>query len=180
MDGGTSRVAVPVAVVANEQVSVLINEAAVARLAEVVLGELGVHGNVELSVSFVTEDAIAALNERYRGRKGPTDVLSFAIDDDSGERHGTQASGLPSLLGDIVICPAIAARNAPEHRGDRGHDGSVRDELALLLIHGILHIRGWDHEEEEEAEAMEALEAQLLERYRTWRSQEGVELVREG
>jgi probable rRNA maturation factor len=172
-------VSVPTAVVANEQSRVAVNEAAVARLAGVILEALGVHGNVELSVVFVDESTSASLNGRYRGREGPTDVLSFAIDDPSGgdaSARPLDALGVPALLGDVVICPAIAAQNAPGHAGDRGHDGSVGDELALLLIHGILHIRGWDHEQEEEAERMEALEGELLVRYHELKAQ-GIEVA---
>lgn len=166
-------------VVANEQSDVEIHEAMVARLATEVLAALGVHGVAELSVVFVETDVIASLNARYRGRVGPTDVLSFAIDDvaDDDERHPSSAAGLPTLLGDVVICPAIARANAPEHRGDRGHDGGVGDEVALLLIHGILHIRGWDHETDDDAERMEAEEAVLLERYRSLRGELGVEVA---
>jgi probable rRNA maturation factor len=63
---------------------------------------------------------------------------------------------MPLLLGDVVICPAVAARNAPEHAG------TYDNELALLLVHGILHLLGMDHDDEAEAAAMEALERQLL------------------
>ncbi|ACU54201.1 protein of unknown function UPF0054 [Acidimicrobium ferrooxidans DSM 10331] len=169
-------------VVANEQSAVEIHEAMVARLATEVLTALGVHGVSELSVVFVDAETIASLNARYRGRVGPTDVLSFAIDDvgdDASEHRPSTASGLPTLLGDVVICPEVARTNAPEHRGDRGHDGSVGDEVALLLIHGILHIRGWDHEADEDAERMEAEEAALLERYRALRGEVGAEVASE-
>ena len=87
------------------------------------------------------------MNERYLGHEGPTDVLSFPIEDDPS------ASGeLPVLLGDVVVCPEVAFRNAPDHAG------TYEDELALLVIHGILHVLGMDHEDPDEADAMEARE----------------------
>ncbi len=172
-------------VVANEQADVAIDEAAVARLASEVLRVLGVAELVELSVVFVDEATIANLNSRYRGREGPTDVLSFAIDEpDQGAleapRRPEDGQLRPSLLGDVVICPAVAARAAASHAGDRGgqHRGEVGDEVALLLIHGILHIRGYDHEADEDAEQMEAREAELLARYRELCSAEGLEVAK--
>ena len=71
---------------------------------------------------------------------------------------------VPVLLGDVVICPDVAARNAPEHEGDR-HSGSYEDEVALLVVHGILHLLGMDHEDPEEAEKMEAREQELLDEH---------------
>ena len=65
----------------------------------------------------------------------------------------------PTLLGDVVICPAVANRNAPDHAG------SYEDELALLVVHGLLHLLGMDHDDPDEAEAMEAREQELLARY---------------
>lgn len=98
----------------------------------------------ELSVSFVTEAEMAELHERYLGEPGPTDVLAFPLD-------GTDEEGV-RLLGDVVICPAVAARNNP---------GDPTAELRLLLVHGILHLLGHDHEEEEERARM----WELQERY---------------
>lgn len=98
----------------------------------------------ELSVSLVTEAEMAELHERYLGEPGPTDVLAFPLD-------GTDEEGV-RLLGDVVICPAVAARNNP---------GDPAAELRLLLVHGILHLLGHDHEEEEERARM----WELQERY---------------
>ena len=86
---------------------------------------------VELSVSFVDEAEITDLHVRYLDEPGPTDVLSFPQDDDD-------ANGV-RILGDVVICPAVAGRNAP---------GDPSAELRLLLVHGILHLLGYDHEED--------------------------------
>lgn len=138
-------------------------------LAEATLAAERVPDDSELSVLFVDEQAIAALNKRFLGHEGPTDVLSFPIEDSfvlSGRYpdNGGNAPGweppeddaMPSLLGDVVICPEVAWRNAPEHAG------TYDDELALLLVHGILHLLGMDHELAEEAEEMETRERELL------------------
>lgn len=107
--------------------------AALAR--ETLLGEGYPH--VELSVSLVTRDEMAALHERYMGEAGPTDVLSFLQDD---ELH---PDGEPRMLGDVVLCPAVAA--------ERSH---LDAEVRLLLVHGILHLLGYDHESEEDRAEM--------------------------
>jgi probable rRNA maturation factor len=142
-----------------------------ARLAEAVLGEEGFTGDAELSVLFVDESAIAELNGRFLGKEGPTDVLAFPIDEEpiesgrSPDAGGTgpgmpsEPEDMPVLLGDIVICPAVAYRNAPEHAGN------YNDEVALLVVHGLLHLMGMDHQEDEEAEEMEAKERELLARH---------------
>ena len=142
-----------------------------ARLAEAVLGEEELSGDAELSVLFVDESAITELNSRFLGKDGPTDVLAFPIDEEPVESGRSPDSGgtgpgmpsepedVPVLLGDIVICPAVAYRNAP------GHAGSYDDEVALLVVHGLLHLMGMDHQEDEEAEEMENKERELLARH---------------
>jgi probable rRNA maturation factor len=141
------------------------------RLAEAVLADEGVKGDAELSMLFVDEQAISDLNQRFLGKAGPTDVLAFPIDDEPAESGRSPDSGgtgpgfssdpddVPTLLGDVVICPTVARRNAPEHAG------TYDDELALLVVHGVLHLLGMDHMDDEEAEAMEARERQLLARH---------------
>lgn len=94
--------------------------------------------DAELSISFVTEDEIADLHRRYLQQDGPTDVLSFPLDDEEGEE------GL-RVLGDVVIAPAVAARNNPDDPGS---------ELRLLLVHGILHLLGHDHMEQADRATM--------------------------
>jgi probable rRNA maturation factor len=94
--------------------------------------------DAELSISFVTEEEIADLHRRYLQQDGPTDVLSFPLDDEVGE------DGL-RMLGDVVIAPAVAARNNPDDPGS---------ELRLLLVHGILHLLGHDHMEQEDRATM--------------------------
>jgi probable rRNA maturation factor len=107
--------------------------------AECLTGE-GV-ARAELSVSFVTEEEMADLRVRYMAEEGPTDVLSFPLDeaDEDGVR----------VLGDVVIAPAVAARNNP---------ADPASEMRLLLVHGILHLLGHDHEVEGERAAMWAIQ----------------------
>ena len=135
-----------------------------------VLEDRRLRGEVEVSLLFVDEPSIATLNEQFLGRKGPTDVLAFPIEDEplpggrspdsGGSGPGTDAEVEPlTLLGDVVICPAVAARNAADH------GVTVDDELALLVVHGLLHLLGMDHETDRDAEAMERLERELLARH---------------
>jgi probable rRNA maturation factor len=140
-------------------------------LAEAVLKDEGVRGETEVSLLFVDETTISDLNNRFLGKEGPTDVLAFPIDADpvaggrSPDSGGTgpgftpSPDDAPTLLGDVVICPAVAHRNAPEHAG------SYEDELALLVVHGLLHLMGMDHEDPDEAEVMEAKEREYLARH---------------
>ncbi|HEV2369135.1 MAG TPA: rRNA maturation RNase YbeY [Acidimicrobiales bacterium] len=158
--------------VADEQTDHPIDTARWMRLASAVMADEGVKGDAELSILFVDADSIADLNKRFLGRDGPTDVLAFPMDEEPVEGGRSPDSGgsgpgwtpaeaeeIPALIGDIVICPAVAARNAPEHAG------TLDDELALLVVHGALHLMGMDHVEEEEALAMERKEQELLERH---------------
>jgi probable rRNA maturation factor len=155
---------------ADEQSALAVDLARWVTLARAAAADEGITGLAELSLFFVSEEAMAELNQQFLGKTGPTDVLSFPIDDEPGvggrdpDRGGTGPGDppedeIPQLVGDVVICPAVAARNAPEH------DRSVEDELALLIVHGVLHLVGWDHEVATEAEAMEAREAELLARH---------------
>jgi probable rRNA maturation factor len=97
--------------------------------------------NAELSVSFVTEEEMADLHVRYMAEEGPTDVLSFPLDETDEEDV--------RVLGDVVIAPAVAARNNP---------ADPASEMRLLLVHGILHLLGHDHEQEGERVAMWAIQ----------------------
>ncbi len=126
------------------------------KLAEQVLLAEGVE-HMEVSVSFVDEATIAELAREHLGSDGSaTDVLSFPIDDPAAE---PEDPAVPQLLGDVVVCPQIAERQAPTHAG------SVDDELALLIVHGLLHLLGMDHEGERDTKAMQARERELLARF---------------
>jgi len=141
------------------------------RLARSVLEAEGVTDDVEVSLLFVDEATIAALNERFLEVEGPTDVLAFPIEDE-GERSGRSPdeggtgpasydtdTDRPLLLGDVVVCPVVAARNAVDH------GVTFDEEVALLVVHGVLHLLGMDHEADAEAERMERREQQLLDRF---------------
>ena len=148
-------------VAAVDEQSVAIDTARWVALATAVLVDEGVTGPAELALWFVDEEEIAVLNEQHMDEHGPTDVLSFPLDASDDEPF---AEGMPLLLGDIFICPAVAARNAPDHPGTHApvHHGTLDDELALLVVHGVLHILGYDHAEAAEEAAMQARERALL------------------
>lgn len=155
---------------ADEQSAVPVDLDRWSALCHSALSDEGVRGLCEVSLIFNDEAAMAELNAQFMGKSGPTDVLSFPIDDEpivAGRVPDSGGTGpgwpaepeIPTLVGDIVICPAVAARNAVEH------GQSVEDELALLVVHGVLHLLGWDHEDDGEAEAMEAREKEILARH---------------
>ena len=131
-----------------------------ARLAEAVLAAEGVRGHAELSLLFVGEDDIAALNEQFLGNDAPDrrarlpdrrhrrgGRVAAAVSRTGPDRSPDDPGDLPLLLGDVVLCPAVAARQAAEHAG------TLDDELALLVVHGVLHILGHDHAEPERGRA---------------------------
>lgn len=166
----------PVVFGADEQKDVEVDVGRWVQLAQLVLTDERVderYGtDVEMSLMFVDEPTIAELNERFLGNAGPTDVLAFPMDeelppggrqpDQGGRGPGAPADpgDPPSLLGDVVLCPAIAGRQAAE-RGAR-----AEDEVALLVVHGVLHLLDYDHAEPEEAAAMRRREQELLARFR--------------
>jgi len=140
-----------------------VDEAALVALARHVLDGMRVHPLAELSVLLVDEAAMTGLHQRWMGEDGPTDVLAFPMDElalphpgGTQAEHGTDDEAAETLLGDVVLCPQIAAEQARK----AGHD--VPDELHLLCTHGILHLLGYDHAEPEEHAAMFALQDRLL------------------
>jgi probable rRNA maturation factor len=160
---------VPIEVfVADEQIDQPVDTMRWVRLAQAILLEEGVRGDAELSMLFVDEQAMSDLNKRFLGKDGSTDVLAFPIDEEpmeggrspdsggTGPGFTSEPSDLPTVLGDVVICPAVAQRNAPAHAG------TYDDEMALLVVHGVLHLLGMDHEDDDEAEVMERRERDLL------------------
>lgn len=124
------------------------------RLAMHALRMEGAPEESELSVAIVSEDEMARLNEQYRGIAGPTDVLSFGCDDPC-----LAVEGEPIMLGDVIIAPDVAARHAAEL------GVTVEAELNLLLVHGILHLFGYDHESDEDAAVMQKRESAVLDAY---------------
>jgi probable rRNA maturation factor len=161
---------------ADEQSDEPVDVARWSYLAHEVLIAEGVGGEAELSLLFVDEGSMAELNQQFMEKSGPTDVLAFPIDEsgpigrwpDAGttgpDRAEPEDDEMPLLLGDVVLCPAVAARQAPEHAG------SFDDEMALLVVHGVLHVLGHDHAEAEEATRMQARERELLDRFHHRRS----------
>ena len=162
----------PEVFVADEQEDVAVDIARWQQLAlDVVVAE-GVRGLAELAVLFISEAEMRELNEDYMGKTGPTDVLAFPIDAADAELvlHGQPPSrgpdrapsdpaDMPLLLGDVVICPAVAVAQAPTHAG------TIDDELALLVVHGVLHVLGHDHDDDVSRVAMQSRERELLEAY---------------
>ena len=130
-----------------------VNEAELTRLAQFVLGEMGVAPEVELAVTLVDEPEMSRLHEQYMNEPGPTDVLAFPMDDlDSSPADEAEIR----LLGDVVVCPAVAEGQARE----AGHDTDA--ELRLLCAHGVLHLLGYDHHEPDDEREMFGLQARLL------------------
>jgi probable rRNA maturation factor len=121
------------------------------RLAEFVLDREEAPVYTELSIAIVEVLEMTQLNEKYRGKEGPTDVLSFECDDLCAAEPDE-----PVTLGDVVIAPEIAEAQAEEY----GH--TVEQELNLLLVHGVLHLLGYDHEADTDASVMQARERALL------------------
>ena len=130
--------------ISNES-GVEVDNAALVRLAAFALDQLKIHPLAELSILLVDEPTMSAYHEKYLGESGPTDVLSFPMDE---LRPPTDGEEPPlGLLGDIVLCPEVAERQAGDHR----RSGS--EEAEYLLVHGLLHLLGYDHSNpEEEAE----------------------------
>ncbi len=112
--------------------------------------------STQLSISLVGEERMTELNAEFMGKQGSTDVLSFPIEDFTGGISAPGDDDPPLLLGDIVICPPVVRRNA-EVAGV-----AFEDEMALMVVHGILHLLGRDHIIDEEAEAMEQREREIL------------------
>lgn len=149
--------------VANES-GVDVDEQGLVGVARFVLDALGVSPLAELSVLLVDVEHMTDLHVRWMDLPGPTDVLSFAMDEldlrgSRGVAHASQdrpEQPGPVLLGDVVLCPEVAATQAV----GAGH--CPQDELELLCAHGILHILGYDHEEPDEHEEMFGLQGDLL------------------
>jgi probable rRNA maturation factor len=138
----------------NDESGEQVDVADLGALAGHVLERLRIHPLAELSVLLVDEATMSTLHERWMDEPGPTDVLSFPMDELRPPDEETEP--VPGLLGDVVVCPAVAARQARV----AGH--STLAELELLTVHGILHLLGYDHADPDEERAMFALQAQLL------------------
>ncbi|GMA30957.1 rRNA maturation RNase YbeY [Litorihabitans aurantiacus] len=131
-----------------------VDEVEFAALARYVLDQMHVHPQAELSVIFVDVPAMTELHVRWMDEPGPTDVMSFPMDELRPGREGEPSD--EGILGDVVVCPEVAATQARE----AGH--SAQEEMLLLVTHGILHLLGFDHAEPEEREEMFELQRTLL------------------
>ena len=138
--------------------SVPVDGARLVAQAEFVVERLGLHPDVELSVSLVDTAEITGLHVRWMDLPGPTDVLSFPMDELRVPEPGQAAE--PGVLGDVVMCPQVAA----DQGAQAGH--GLDAELELLLTHGILHLVGHDHAEPEEHAVMFGLQDDLLAAWR--------------
>jgi probable rRNA maturation factor len=126
-------------------------------LARFVLTEMGVHPLVELSIRLVDVEAMTALHVHFMDEPGPTDVLAFPMDELHDRRDDVDSPDAPpAMLGDVVLCPEVAAQQAR----DAGH--STKDELNVLCTHGILHLLGYDHAEPAQEREMFGEQARLL------------------
>jgi probable rRNA maturation factor len=131
-------------------------------VARFVLGEMGVNPLIELSIRLVDVEAMTALHVHFMKEPGPTDVLAFPMDELGDQRNDLDSADMPpTLLGDVVLCPVVAAGQAKE----AGH--STETELDLLCTHGVLHLLGYDHGDPAEEREMFGLQGQLLEAWTT-------------
>jgi probable rRNA maturation factor len=129
-------------------------------LARFVMDRMRVHPQAELCVKLVDEATIAELNRQWMDKDGPTDVLAFPMDE---LRPGlVNEEPEEGVLGDLVLCHAVAERQAEQARAAGQSGYSTSDEVDLLTVHGILHLLGYDHAEPEEHREMFGLQARLL------------------
>ncbi len=161
----------PEVFVANEQQDKPIDTDRWMHLAQQVLKAEGIHDKAELCLLFVDKLTIAELNKRFLGKDYPTDVLAFPLDEEavdvgrfpdsggSGPGWSQSEEEVPRLVGDVVISPLVAFENA------KNYNKEFEDEIALLVVHGILHLLGMDHMEDQEAEVMEKREQELLSQF---------------
>jgi len=138
----------------HNETDVVVDELELVACARYVMGEMRVHPQAELAITLVDEAAMETLHVQWMDLPGPTDVMSFPMDElRPGAEGSTSEAG---MLGDVVLCPTVAAKQAAA----AGH--ATEEELLLLTTHGILHLLGFDHAEPEEEKEMFELQRQLL------------------
>ena len=131
--------------------------ASLRNLAELVISKEGYPADTELTILLVDEDEMASYNERFLSRDGPTDVLAFPVEEMiPGVAPDPDRNGPPTMIGDVIIAPGYVRRQAIDL--EVGFD----DEMALMVTHGILHLMGYDHQEDGDAATMEGRERDLL------------------
>ena len=138
----------------NNESGIAVDEERLQGLAVFALDKLGIHAQSELSILLVDEETMAAYHEKYLGEPGPTDVMSFPMDELRSPGDGEDPP--LGLLGDIVLCPQVTAAQAAEN------GRTPEAEADYLLIHGLLHLLGHDHAEEGEKKVMFALNDKLI------------------
>ncbi|MFQ6172752.1 rRNA maturation RNase YbeY [Oryzobacter sp. R7] len=136
------------------ETDVVLDELELVNISRYVLEQMRVHPQAELCIRLVDEAAMETLHVQWMDLPGPTDVMSFPMDELRPGRDGVEPQ--EGMLGDIVLCPTVAARQARE----AGH--ATEEELLLLTTHGILHLLGFDHAEPDEEKEMFELQRQLL------------------
>lgn len=146
----------------NNESGVEVDELALLQLAEYALEQLRIHPQAELSILLVDSDAMAELHERFMNLPGPTDVLSFPMDE--LRSPGPDQPAPRGTLGDIVICPQFTSAQAPEN----GREPA--EEMEYLLIHGLLHLLGHDHAEAAEKQLMFGLNDRIIADWRRSRA----------
>ena len=151
--------------VANES-GVGVNELALVSVSRFALSRMGINPLAELSILLMDVAAMTELHVKWMDEEGPTDVMSFPMDELDTARRPDEAGPGPALLGDVVLCPAVASEQAVQ----AGH--SLDDELHLLTVHGILHLLGYDHGEPADEREMFQLQNQLLDDWRDERERE--------
>ena len=149
--------------IANES-GIGVDELALVSVARFALDSLGINRLAELSVLLMDVESMSELHLKWMDEPGPTDVMSFPMDELDTARRPDESGPGPALLGDVVLCPAVATEQAAQ----AGH--SLDDELHLLTVHGVLHLLGYDHTEPAEEREMFRLQNQLLDDWREQRA----------
>lgn len=129
------------------------DESAIISIAKFALVQSGIHPDSELGIQVVTEEIMSELHMKWMNLPGPTDVLSFPMD----EMKPNSAANGPGIVGDLVLCPSFAQNNGKQ---------PLDKELELLTVHGVLHLLGYDHEIEKEEVVMFALQDEILKKWR--------------
>jgi len=146
----------------NNESGQMVDEKGLIQLARFALDLLHIHPEAELSIQLVDEDTMAAYHEKFMGEPGPTDVLSFPMDElRPGRPDGEPPMG---VLGDVVLCPEVTKRQAEEA------GRTPKQEAEYLLIHGILHLLGFDHGEPQEKTVMFGLNDEII---KAWAKRRG-------
>jgi probable rRNA maturation factor len=138
----------------NNESGLEVDSPGLVRLATFALDQLRIHPQAELSILLVDEDTMSAYHEKYMGEVGPTDVLSFPMDELRPPDDGDEPP--EGLLGDIVLCPTVTNQQAA------AHGRSPQEESEYLLVHGMLHLLGFDHAEPEEKADMFDLKDKII------------------